>query len=315
MHKGHSGFSRFVGELSGPVFLEQHWRKRPWFRAPDRDLLADCMEMIGGPDVPGLVARAVGISAYDELKNIFRVHSPELARYLYEQLGLTLYMYLLKPSPSQRSGGTARQGRRLGARTAPGPDATETGLSKAQRAIGRALGCGHSVYASVFAVRPPTAGTPLHCDNNENLTVQLRGTKRWRIASTPVVPGCVVAGEWNEDKPFGGRRLDEFEFEDVLMEPGAALYVPRGHLHEVTVVGDDECLSFNLSVDPITWTDDIVAALREIALDEEILRHCPNALDADLTAEAATAIERVRGILNGIDAQSLVGRVRQRFLC
>ncbi len=98
------------------------------------------------------------------------------------------------------------------------------------------------------------------------------------------------------------------------MEPGAALYVPRGHLHEVTVVGNDECLSFNFSVDPITWTDDIVAALREISLDEEVLRECPNALDADLVTRAETAIERARGILSAIDAAQLVARVRHRLV-
>lgn len=314
MNERHSGFFRFVNDLSGPAFLEQHWRKRAWCRAPDRDLLDDCLEIIGGPDVAGLVARSVGISAYDELKNILRVHSPELARYLYERLGVTLYMYLRKPAPSTKYGGTARQGRRLGARTAPEADASEVALSEAQRAIGHALGCGDSLYASVFAVRPPTRGTTLHCDNNENLTVQLRGTKRWRIASTPVVPYCVVAGEWNEERPFGGRSLSEFEFEEFLMEPGAALYVPRGHLHEVTVVGNDECLSFNLSVDPVTWTDEIVAAVRDVALDEEVLRQCPNALDADLVTGAERAIERVRGILNALDAERLVARVRHRLL-
>ncbi len=239
MNERQSGLSRFVGDLSGPVFRDQHWRRRPWFRAADRDLLDDCMEIIGGPDVPGLVARSVGISAYDELKNIFRVHSPELAQYLYERLGITLYMYLRKPSPSPKYGGTARQGRRLGARTAPEVDPSEAALSKAQRAIGRALGCGDSLYASVFAVRPPTPGTTLHCDNNENLTVQLRGTKRWRIASTPVVPHCVVAGQWNEERPFAGRSLSEFEFEEVLMEPGGALDVPPGHLPHVQVLGTD----------------------------------------------------------------------------
>jgi Cupin superfamily protein len=292
------GFSGLVRDLSKPEFLNQCWRKRHWYRAPDPALLDESMMMIGGPDINGLATRSTGINVYVEFKNIFRAQSPELPLYLYQHHGATLYMYVEKP---QKEG------------TVPRNDAPETPLSKARREIARTLGC-NALYASVFAVRPPTLGTPMHFDNNENITVQLRGTKRWSIASAPVVPHCVVGAEWNEQLFGGRRRLSEFQFEEVLMEPGAALYVPRGHLHEVSAVGDEENLSFNLSVPVINWTDDIVASLREMALEVESLRQSPNAHDGDLTTQAATALEQVRAILDGMQADQLVARVRRRLV-
>jgi hypothetical protein len=317
------GFSGFLSELSGQDFLDRHWRKRVWFRDVDERLSQDCAALIGGTDLGVLVARSVVINAYREFKDIFQVRTPELALYMYRELGATLYMYLEKGDSARAylertvAGGPAstagmRDPSNAASDAAQGHGAS-TALTKARHAIARALGC-NTPYASTFAARASSVGTPLHCDNNENLTVQLRGTKRWRIASSPVVPHCVVAGEWDASRPLGGRALSEFDFEEVVMTPGAALYVPRGHLHEVTTVGDEETLSFNISVPVISWMDEIVAALSQAALGVEGLRRCPNTLDTALTAQAAAALEKVREILGDINAQQLVTRARRRLL-
>lgn len=100
----------------------------------------------------------------------------------------------------------------------------------------------------------PSAGARMHMDGAHVFQCQMRGHKRWRIATEPVLPW---ARGYNAALPDGSARLhtdwgdiidahvDDCEFRELVMKPGDFLYLPSGTWHTTQAVGDD--LSVSLS--------------------------------------------------------------------
>lgn len=110
------------------------------------------------------------------------------------------------------------------------------------------------LYAS-----PPGAGVAPHFDRNENLTIQLVGTKRWAVAGNRQVPYPLEGHVAGAPLPLRLRTHGARELpgamppgaETVELRPGAVLYVPFGHWHETGTVTPS--VSLNLSFQPLTW--------------------------------------------------------------
>lgn len=90
-----------------------------------------------------------------------------------------------------------------------------------------ALGC--PVDSVAFLTPPGRKGLAPHIDDEDVFVLQLSGTKRWKVypqlRPVPLRPAVLA-----------GRDLGE-PLLDVVLEPGDALYVPRGTPHEAASVG------------------------------------------------------------------------------
>ena len=115
---------------------------------------------------------------------------------------------------------------------------------------------------------PHGQGTAAHFDQNINFVLQLKGIKRWKIATNrhllnpmtrhtigqPVDPEMLTYLE----TPMPTRMPQDAE--SFELRPGSLLYVPRGSWHSTEAEGDALALNFTFTAP--TWIDLLTAALR-----------------------------------------------------
>lgn len=111
------------------------------------------------------------------------------------------------------------------------------------------------VEASVFWSRAG-ARAKIHYDNNDNITVQLSGRKRWYISTDP----AGLQNAWGDV----AEPLPHLERHRVLdVEPGDLHYIPRGTPHSVESTTDS--LHVSILFKPLTVRSAIIAALDHAA--------------------------------------------------
>ena len=100
------------------------------------------------------------------------------------------------------------------------------------------------------------ARAPVHHDDYDILVVQLLGRKRWFIsARTSDLPNA-----WNK-LPENSSRIDRFE--EVPVEPGDVLYLPRGTTHRVDAAS--ESIHLSIGFVPLTVREAIIACLDHLS--------------------------------------------------
>ena len=131
--------------------------------------------------------------------------------------------------------------------------------------LGIPPGFGHS---NVIAVSNAFY-TPIHFDPNENFTIQLVGSKRWRIwtpngRGTAPLHNCIEGRPISEElRLYAGdprgtlRRAPDF---DVTLKPGSILYLPRGFWHSVESASTS--LSLNVAFPAHSWLDALLPLIR-----------------------------------------------------
>ncbi len=107
------------------------------------------------------------------------------------------------------------------------------------------------------------ARAKIHYDNNDNITVQLVGRKRWYVSTDP-------AGLENAWLQVGAPlpHLDRHKVSDA--EPGDLLYVPRGTPHSVDSLTDS--LHISILFTPLTVRAAVIAALDHLSDNARSLR-------------------------------------------
>ena len=136
-------------------------------------------------------------------------------------------------------------------------------------AIARDLGLPASTYARCMVYATPDGkGTAPHFDQNINFVVQLHGTKKWWIASNTSVENPTqrhVMGQ-PEDPELASYAYEPMplvmpaEREEIVLEPGSMLFVPRGYWHSTEASG--EALALNFTFSQPTFADLFTMALR-----------------------------------------------------
>lgn len=128
---------------------------------------------------------------------------------------------------------------------------------------------------SLFAVRAGH-GSGLHYDRNENFTIQLKGTKGWRVRANDFA-------KWPESFWYLGGPTPPYadpekvptempaDATEYVLEPGSMLYVPRGYLHYATAAEEDS-LSCNLMFPVLLWSEALLHVLRDRLVASEFLR-------------------------------------------
>ncbi|MEV0428988.1 cupin domain-containing protein [Micromonospora sp. NPDC050495] len=180
------------------------------------------------------------------------------------------------------------------------------------RDLGLALA--QPLQVNAYLTPAGSQGFATHYDTHDVFVLQVDGRKHWRI-HPPVLPDPL------EKQPWGGR-ADEIAATaegrpalDVVLQPGDALYLPRGWLHSAQA---QEASSLHLTVG--------IRALTRYALVEELLALAaedprlraglpfgldvadPDAIEPELTE----TVEALRDWLLRADPASLAARLRAR---
>ena len=126
---------------------------------------------------------------------------------------------------------------------------------------------GHQVQCNAYATPGGGAqGFAFHHDTHDVLVLQVSGTKRWRVHE-PVLPLPLPSQPKAGDDlvPPGAEPLL-----DVELEPGDALYLPRGFVH-AAVTTDQPSLHLTVGLLSTTWYD-VLTDLVPLAADDLAFR-------------------------------------------
>jgi 50S ribosomal protein L16 3-hydroxylase len=172
-------------------------------------------------------------------------------------------------------------------------------LSKLDRDIARTLHVPLKDVECALFCNQPRATTRMHCDIVDNVTVQVKGSKTWRIAPNrhalnPTESMMTLEELKPEVRQYARSPMPSempADAETYVLKPGAALHVPQGYWHETT--SDEESVSLHIHLPPNPWVDVALATLRsKLVRDERWRRGAASLWDpgrTDWTAEEAIA--------------------------
>lgn len=109
---------------------------------------------------------------------------------------------------------------------------------------------GHPVQINAYITPPQNQGFAPHHDVHDVFVLQVSGRKRW-VIHEPVVADPL------DDQPFDGfkpeitQRVAEPALIDTTLEPGDALYLPRGTVHSAQALGETS-IHLTVGVHPLT---------------------------------------------------------------
>ena len=172
---------------------------------------------------------------------------------------------------------------------------------------------GHPVQINAYITPAQNQGFAPHYDTHDVFVLQIAGTKRWRIHE-PVLPDPLPHQTWDGRRDEVRARAAQEPVIDTLLEPGDALYLPRGYLHSAVAQGE---LSIHLTigVHPLTGYDlarELIAAAEG---DRDLRRSLPLGVDVtDVDAMAGhlrAAAARLTARLNQVDADHYAAAARR----
>ncbi|MCO1656289.1 cupin-like domain-containing protein [Pseudonocardia sp. S2-4] len=174
---------------------------------------------------------------------------------------------------------------------------------------------GHPVQANAYVTPASSKGFSAHYDVHDVFVLQVAGRKHWTVHA-PVHADPLRSQPWNDHAAaVAARAADDEPALDVVLEPGDALYLPRGWLHSATALGG---VSAHLTVGVHVVTRyALVEALTALVADDPRLRaSLPLGVDVADPAALGPHLEAVRealvDALAALPADAVAARVRER---
>ncbi|MDO5662259.1 MAG: cupin domain-containing protein [Brachybacterium sp.] len=96
---------------------------------------------------------------------------------------------------------------------------------------------GTPVQANAYITPPQNQGFDDHYDVHDVFVLQIEGTKRW-VLHPPVLESPLRDQPWTDRREHVAAAAAEEPYIDAVLEPGDALYLPRGWLHAATAQGE-----------------------------------------------------------------------------
>jgi hypothetical protein len=160
--------------------------------------------------------------------------------------------------------------------------------------------------ANVYFTPPGAQGFDLHHDSHDTLTVQIEGTKMWRIYEPAVELPLESQPLHRETERPPLRLLDE-----IALGAGDTLYLPRGYAHDARA-GERRALHVTFALAPVRAIDLLHAALdlaaqRDVGLRRSLPLGWQN--DPAFGADFATALAPRLGALFGPQTASAAAAV------
>ena len=153
----------------------------------------------------------------------------------------------------------------------------------------------HPVQVNAYLTPRSSQGFAHHYDVHDVFVLQVAGSKRWQI-HPPVLIDPLRTQPWTDRKAAVEQASSRDAMIDTVLEPGDALYLPRGYVHGAQAL---EGVSAHLTVGVHSVTRFAVAEalLAEAAADPDLRASLP--LGIDLTDDAMVA-EEVRAAITAL---------------
>jgi lysine-specific demethylase/histidyl-hydroxylase NO66 len=174
---------------------------------------------------------------------------------------------------------------------------------------------GHPVQANAYVTPPQNQGFDDHYDVHDVFVLQVAGRKKWSIHA-PVLPSPLRDQPWTDRRDDVRRAAEQEPVIEAVLEPGDALYLPRGYLHSATALGG---VTIHLTLGVHSWTRHAVAeelvglALDRLSDDEQARGSLPlgTGLDAD-DIDSDVVAQLLRDALDSLDPAEVAARMRAR---
>ena len=166
---------------------------------------------------------------------------------------------------------------------------------------------GHPIQVNAYITPAQNTGFSAHYDVHDVFVLQFAGRKRWRIHE-PVLEAPLRDQPWDQRRAAVQARASEEPLIDTVLEPGDALYLPRGYLHSATALGG---ISGHLTVGvhPVTRAFLAEQALATLADDLELRRSLPMGGDLADPAVLDTELKATQDALHRAIDQLDVTRI------
>jgi lysine-specific demethylase/histidyl-hydroxylase NO66 len=150
---------------------------------------------------------------------------------------------------------------------------------------------GHPVQTNAYITPASSQGFSAHYDVHDVFVLQVAGTKRWHVHA-PVHPDPLRSQPWNDHADAVAARAAEEPLIDEVLEPGDALYLPRGYLHSATAQGEVSA-HLTVGVHVLTRWAVVDALLNALTSDPELRASLPLGIDATDPAALAPHVDAV----------------------
>ena len=158
-----------------------------------------------------------------------------------------------------------------------------------------AFGC--PVHANAYLTPRGSQGFAPHFDTHEAFILQLAGSKHWRLYGAAAELPLVSDGGALTKRPVG-------DVEEVRLQAGDLLYIPRGHVHEAFAAEEDS-LHLTVGVNVYRWVELLHCALDAAAERDVRLRESIPA--GALLADRSAAESRFEDLFASLVAPSAAG--------
>ncbi len=170
---------------------------------------------------------------------------------------------------------------------------------------------GHPVQINAYVTPAQNQGFAAHYDVHDVFVLQVVGRKRWRIHE-PVLTDPLGDQPWEQRRAEVQARAGEPPLIDAVLEPGDALYLPRGYLHSAAALGETT-IHLTVGVHPLTRYQ-LARHLLAAAADERALRaSLPVGVDladpALLAPHLRAAVDALRAAIDRADVAAVADRV------
>jgi len=166
------------------------------------------------------------------------------------------------------------------------------------------------VHTNLYLTPKGAQGFDAHFDTHEVFVLQIEGTKHWRFyGPAHELPLA------DERAPVVRERLGA-PTQEVFLQPGDLLYMPRGHVHEA-FTSDSLSLHLTVGVKLFRWADLLHQAVDALAArDVRLRRSLPPGLLTDGPTSAATGSfrELLQLLAETARADDAIGRLAAGFL-
>jgi lysine-specific demethylase/histidyl-hydroxylase NO66 len=175
---------------------------------------------------------------------------------------------------------------------------------------------GHPSQINAYITPPQSQGFAPHHDVHDVFVLQVSGRKHWTVHE-PVVEDPL------DNQPFDGfkadiaRRVTEPPLIDTVLEPGDALYLPRGTIHSAQALGETS-IHLTVGVHPLTRYQLARFLLDAVQDDPELRVSLPMGADlADpdvLASHLAATVAALRASLEDVPATQIAGMLETNLM-
>ena len=174
---------------------------------------------------------------------------------------------------------------------------------------------GHPVQINAYITPSQNRGFAPHYDVHDVFVLQVSGRKHWRIHA-PVVIDPLDNQNWEKSRAEVAAQAEGAPLIDCVLEPGDALYLPRGTIHAAEALGETS-IHLTVGIHPITRYELVRQVLDAAQQDDALRASLPVGVDLGdpgvLAPELAVTLDALRAYLDRVPVEGIARGVADRL--